>query len=113
MAEGATRKLQLLLQHLNAVVVCVGHNYVPIAVDCETLWIEQLSVAATPTAANGVDVRTVGVVQHLHAMIKFVNYNQMTSAVQRNTPRIVKLARACALCRPMVRKSMPPLHLIS
>jgi hypothetical protein len=55
-----------------------------------------LSIAAA-FAADGVDVRTVGVVQHLHATIAKLNHNQMTGAVKRNSVRFVELAVACTV----------------
>ena len=54
-----------------------------------------MAVAAA-VAADGADVRSVAVIQHLHAVITLLNHNQMTRAVQRNTPRIIELAVACA-----------------
>mgnify|MGYP000954732456 CR=1 FL=1 len=51
---------------------------------------------AAAAAANGAHVRSVAVIQHLHAMITVLNHNQMTRAVQRNTIRTVELAVACA-----------------
>ena len=52
---------------------------------------------AAAFAADGVDVRTVGVIQHLHAMIATLNHNQMTGAVKRNSVRFVELAVACTV----------------
>jgi hypothetical protein len=54
-----------------------------------------LAIAAA-VAADGAHVRSVAVIQHLHAVIITINNNQMTRAVQRNTPRIIELAVACA-----------------
>ncbi len=42
-------------------------------------------------------MRTVGVIQHLHAKIALLDYNQMTGAVQRNPTRTAELAIASAL----------------
>ena len=78
-------------------VLSVAHDDAPVAVDANaTTRIVQLSLPAT-FAADGADVRTVRVIQHLHAMITKLNHNQMTGAIKRYTVRTVELDIACAL----------------
>ncbi len=78
-------------------VLGVAHDDAPVAVDANAAnWTAELSLPAT-FAADGADVRTVRVIQHLHAMITILNHNQMTGAIKRYTVRIVELAIACAL----------------
>ena len=78
-------------------VAGVAHDDAPVAVDANaTIRTAELSLPAT-LAADGADVRTVRVIQHLHAMITTINHNQMTGAIKRYTPRTVELAVACAL----------------
>ena len=85
------------MQHLHAVVAVVTHDDAPVAVDGDAAMRRaELAVAAAP-ATDGADVRSVAVIQHLHARIPMLNHNQMTRAVQRDTIRNGELAVACAL----------------
>ncbi len=78
-------------------VVGVANYDAPITVDGNPAKRDlKLSVAAA-FAADGADVRTVGVIQHLHAMIRALNHNQMTGAIQGNTVRFLELAIFCVL----------------
>ena len=63
-----------------------------------TVWIAKVAGAAAfhACSANGADVRSVAVIQHLHAVTFTLNHNQMTRAVQRNTKMLAKSAVACA-----------------
>ena len=84
-------------KYLNAAVaVPFMHDDVAVNVDGDAGGVGQLSLPTT-LAADGADVRTVRVIQHLHAMITIINHNQMTGAIKRYTPKTVELAVACAL----------------
>ena len=86
----------VLLQDLNAVVVGVAHYDAAVTVDgYAAKWGFELPIAAT-FAADGADVRAVGVIQHLHAMIAVLNHDHMTGAVKRNTVRFLEMAITCA-----------------
>jgi hypothetical protein len=60
-----------------------------------TVWIAKVAGAAAFRAcsANGADVRSVAVNQHLHAVTFTLNHNQMTRAVQRSTKMLAKSAQ--------------------
>jgi hypothetical protein len=83
--EGKAGGKLRLLQNLNAMVAGIAHDDAPVAVDGDAaIWTAELPIVAA-SAADGADVRTVGIIQHLHAMIAYINHNQMTGAVKRNT----------------------------
>ena len=79
----ATGRNPASLHNLNAMVLGVAHNDAPVAVDANAAnRISELSLPAT-LAADGADVRTVRVIQHLHARINMLKHNQMTGARAR------------------------------
>ena len=83
-----------LLKNLKAVVVGVAHYDAAVSVDDNPAKRSfKLSVAAT-FATDEADMRTIGVIQHLHAMTRILNHNQMTGAIQSNTIRHPELAIA-------------------
>ncbi len=84
-------------QHLNAMVSSITHDHAPVCVDGDAApGVIELARAAT-LAADGAHVRSVRVIQHLHAVITILGHDQMTGAVKRQTMRKVELAIACAL----------------
>jgi hypothetical protein len=74
------------LEKLNTTVVRVINDDVAVTADSDAIGMGKLPIAAS-LAADAANVRTVGVIQHLHAMIAAVNHHQMTGAIQRDAPR--------------------------
>ena len=85
-----TRRRPRSLQHLNATVLVVAHDYAPVAVDGNARRIVETSCLLAVTA-DGADVRSVSIIQNLHRMIPAINNNQMAGAIKRDTVSLTQM----------------------
>ena len=84
------------LENLHAMVEGVSHHDAPVAVDGNAaIRAIQLSVASA-AAADGANMGTIAVAQHLHSMIVSFNDNNVTCSIERDTRGTIELAGACS-----------------
>ena len=69
------------MENLHAIVVGVGHDDAPVAVDGDAA----IRLVELSFAADGADMCAVAVAQHLHAMVVSFNYNNVTGGIERYT----------------------------
>ena len=75
----------------------ITHDHAPVCVDGDAApEVTELARAAA-LAADGAHVRSVRVIQHLHAVIAILGHDQMTGAVKRQTMRKAALTITIAL----------------
>ena len=69
------------MQHLNAMVVAVAHDDVPVTIDgnAATRNFEMSIVTTLPP--DGADMRAISIIQHLHAFVPEFNHNQKSGTV--------------------------------
>ena len=72
------------MENLHAIVVGVGHDDAPVAVDGDAaIGVVELPVAC-PLAAKGANMGPIAVAKHLHAMVATFNHNNMSRAIERD-----------------------------
>ncbi len=74
----------------------VSHDDAPVSIDCNAATREGEMSVALAVAANCANMGAVAVAQHLHAAMKLVNNNNVTSGIKRDTRGTLQLVGACS-----------------
>ena len=81
------------LENLHAIVVGVSNHDAPVAVDGNAA---PRSIELSVACAYGANMGAIAVAQHLHAIITFLNDNNVTCGIERDTRGPSELAGACS-----------------
>ena len=69
------------LQHLNAMVVAVAHDNVPVTIDGNSAKRNYEMAIVTTMPPDGADMRAISIIHHLHAIVPEFNHNQKSGTI--------------------------------